>query len=227
MKSFSLRAALLVLGILCSSVLAQGVGLQQCSPGMVVTKVCPPSVSTGAQFMCTFTVGNLDPTNTVNSLVVTNTVPFPGGTPVSLLCTQGGIPVTVLGPFGSATDSCAGVVEETAPPCTGGAFVLTDQVAAVFVDPCQEAPVTGAASASVNVLCPPPTPTNTPTRTPTSTPTNVPTNTPTNTPTNVPTSTPTTSPTLVVVVPTLNGSVTFAFGLLIAAAGLLLLIRRR
>jgi hypothetical protein len=46
---------------------------------------------------------------------------------------------------------------------------------------------------------------------------------PTNTPTNTPTSTPTPMP----VVPTLNESGTLIFGLLVAAAGLLLLIRRR
>ena len=59
------------------------------------------------------------------------------------------------------------------------------------------------------------------------TPTNTPTNTPTSTPTNTPTSTPTSTPTTVVVVPTLNKSGMLIFGLLIAAAGLLLLVRRR
>jgi hypothetical protein len=51
----------------------------------------------------------------------------------------------------------------------------------------------------------------------------LPTNTPTNTPTNVPTNTPTPVP----VVPTLNESGMLTFGFLIAAAGLLLLVRRR
>jgi hypothetical protein len=69
--------------------------------------------------------------------------------------------------------------------------------------------------------------TPTPTNTSTSTPTNTPTNTPTSTPTSSPTSTPTSTPTLVPVVPTLNESGTLIFGLLIAMAGLLLLIRRR
>jgi uncharacterized repeat protein (TIGR01451 family) len=75
------------------------------------------------------------------------------------------------------------------------------------------------------------TPTNTPTSTPTNRPTNTPTNTPTSTPTNTPTSTPTSTPsgtpTPVPVVPTLNESGMLIFGLLIAAAGLLLLVRRR
>ena len=70
-------------------------------------------------------------------------------------------------------------------------------------------------------------PTNTPTNTPTSTPTNTPTSTPTSTPTNTPTSTPTNTPIPVAVVPTLNEPGMLIFGLLIAAAGLLLLVRRR
>jgi hypothetical protein len=70
--------------------------------------------------------------------------------------------------------------------------------------------------------------TNTPTNTPTNTATNTPTSTPTNAPTNTPTSTPTNTPTTAVaIVPTLNESGMLIFGLLIAAAGLLLLVRRR
>jgi hypothetical protein len=75
------------------------------------------------------------------------------------------------------------------------------------------------------------TPTNTPTGTPTNTPTSTRTNTPTNTP--IPTSqipgTPTSTPVPQVgaVVPTLNESGMLIFGLLIAAAGLLLVVRRR
>ncbi len=61
----------------------------------------------------------------------------------------------------------------------------------------------------------------------TNTPTNTPTSTPTSTPTNVPSSTRTNTPSLVAVVPTLNESGMLIFGLLIAAAGVLLLIRRR
>jgi len=56
---------------------------------------------------------------------------------------------------------------------------------------------------------------------------NTPTNTPTNAPTNTPTTTPTDTPTPVPVVPTLNESGMLIFGFLIAAAGLLLLIRKR
>jgi uncharacterized repeat protein (TIGR01451 family) len=53
-----------------------------------------------------------------------------------------------------------------------------------------------------------------------------PTNTPTNTPTITPTRTPTGTPTPIPVMPTLNESGMLVFGLLIAAAGLLLLVRR-
>jgi hypothetical protein len=51
--------------------------------------------------------------------------------------------------------------------------------------------------------------------------------TPSNTPTSTPTSTPTNTPTPVPVVPTLNESGMLIYGLLIAAAGVLLLVRRR
>jgi len=71
------------------------------------------------------------------------------------------------------------------------------------------------------------TPTNTPTSTPTSTPTTTPTSTPTSAPTGTPTVTPTGTPRPAVVVPTLNDSGMLVFGVLVAAAGLLLLVRRR
>jgi hypothetical protein len=66
-----------------------------------------------------------------------------------------------------------------------------------------------------------------PTSTPTSTPTNTPTASPTSTPTSAPTGTPTGTPRPAVVVPTLDESGMLVFGLLIASAGLLLLVRRR
>ncbi len=70
------------------------------------------------------------------------------------------------------------------------------------------------------------TPTNTATNTPTSTATNTPTRTPTNVPTGTPTNVPTSTPVPAAVVPTLHESGMLIFGLLIAAAGLLLLRRR-
>ncbi len=51
--------------------------------GLAITKNCPPTVPPGSGFQCTFTVQNLDPANTVNTLAVTNTVPFPGGTTIA------------------------------------------------------------------------------------------------------------------------------------------------
>ena len=86
-------------------------------------------------FQCQFTVQNQDPDNSVNTLVVTNQEGFPGGTPVApCVPSQAGVPVTVLGPFGSATDTCAGAVCETAPACTSTAFFYTDEVAATGLD---------------------------------------------------------------------------------------------
>jgi len=206
----------------------------QSPPGLAVTKTCPPTAPPEHSFACVFTIQNMDPVNPVISLAVTNTVPFPGGTPAAVPCLVLGVPVTTLQPFSTPGDTCQGSVEEIStcgPGDTLGAHDLTDRVAATGTDPSGR-PVSGEMSASVHITdCPPPPPTNTPTTTPTPTrtptPTNSPTNTPTTTPANTPTSTPTAPPAPVPVVPTLNETGLLAFGLLIAAAGLLLLVRRR
>jgi hypothetical protein len=108
----------------------------QVTTGLAITKTCPgpAPIPPGSLFQCQFSVQNLDPANNVNLSSVTNTVPFPGGSPVSVLCKQGGVPVTVLGPFGTGTDTCTGAVDETAPACGGAAFFFTDQVAATGFD---------------------------------------------------------------------------------------------
>jgi CSLREA domain-containing protein len=71
---------------------------------------------------------------------------------------------------------------------------------------------TGKQSYTLDILAPTPTPTNTPTSISTATPTSTPTNTPNPIPADI---------------PTLNDHGLLLFGLLVAAAGLLLLIRRR
>ena len=79
-------------------------------------------------FQCTFTVQNQDSSNFIESLVVTNTVPFPGGETTAVDCNQGGDPVTTLAPLGTAADTCTGAVDETAPFCTGTDSLFGDQI---------------------------------------------------------------------------------------------------
>jgi len=87
--------------------------------GVAIAKTCPgpAPVPPGTAFQCTFAVQNQDPNNNVIDLAVTDTVPFPGGSPFLVACKQGGFAVTTLGPLGTATDTCTGAVDETAPAC--------------------------------------------------------------------------------------------------------------
>ncbi len=154
-------------------------GIHQISLELAMTKTCPLVEPPGVSFQCTFTVQNQDPENTVIDLAVTNTVPFPGGTPVPVPCQFPiGTPVTTLQPFGTAGDTCSGVVEETAPDCPSEPTLLTDLIAATGLNTNsggEPIPVSGAVNNSVQITdCPPPTPTSTPTSTPTNTPTNTP-----------------------------------------------------
>ncbi len=176
--------------------------------GLAATKTCPSdAVPPLVPFVCTFTIQNEDPVNAVNNLAVTNTVPFPGGTPVSVPCSYLGTPVTTLQPLGTPGDTCSGVVEETAA-CPNGPTVLLDLITADGTA-ADGLPVSGAVTGGAQIAdCPPPTPMNTPTKTPTSTPTPTPTNT-------APTATP--AP----VVPTLSFPVLALLGLALAAVSLL------
>ncbi len=123
-----------VLGFVCVAFLAQG----QVTTGLAITKTCPgpAPVPPGMMFQCQFSVQNQDPdlTRSVNTLAVQNEVPFPGGVITAYPCMQGGVPVTVLGPFGSGTDTCTGAADETAPACGPVAFFYTDQVSATGMD---------------------------------------------------------------------------------------------
>jgi hypothetical protein len=103
--------------------------------GVEVTKSCPADlVPSGTPFQCTFTVQNTDPAHSVINLVITNTVPFPGGVTTAIACSQGGVPVTALAPLGSAADTCTGTVEETAPFCTTDLFFADQIVATGFIE---------------------------------------------------------------------------------------------
>jgi hypothetical protein len=114
----------------------QNVAQAQNMVGVAITKTCPAPapVPPGTMFQCTFSVQNQDPDNSVINLAVTNTVPFPGGSPILVACKQGGFPVTTLGVVGSATDTCTGVVHETAPDCGGTDFFFFDRVDVTGVD---------------------------------------------------------------------------------------------
>jgi hypothetical protein len=131
-----------------------------------IEKACPgpDPVPPGTMFQCTFSVQNQDPDNSVNTLAVTNTVPFPGGVTTAVPCNQDGVAVTVLGPLGSPTDTCTGAVNETAPACSGGTdFPFADQITVTGIDEnnCPTctgtpAPVSGSVTGVVLIDCCPP-----------------------------------------------------------------------
>lgn len=202
-----------LLGLCAASTFAQT------PPGLAMTKTCPPAARPESLFTCVFTIQNLDPFSPVINLAVTNTVPFPGGTPVAVPCRIFVTPVTTLQPFGNPGDTCDGSIDEISTCDFLGPHDLADLVTATGTDSSGH-PVSGEVTALVLISdCPPPTTTNTPTSTPTTTPTTTPANTPTRTLTATPAPAP--------AVPTLNEPELLTFGLLIAAAGLLLLVRRR
>ena len=183
----------LAAGILASSVGFAGSGHFN---GLSVIKTCPAFVAPGSVFQCTFSVQNFDDQHGVVSLSTQNTVPYPGGSTSATLCTQGGLPVTILGTFGSDSDTCTGSVTETAPACGAGDAFFADRVRADGQDEGTGEFVNGTGSSAVLVQACTPTPgppTNTPTPIPTDTPTPALTDTPTHTPTDTPT--PTTTPT--------------------------------
>jgi hypothetical protein len=158
--------------------------------------------------------------NAVNTLAVTNQVPFPGGPVTPVSCNQGGNPVTTLGPNGTATDTCAGTLTETAPGCDSTVSFFVDRVSATGVD--QGGGGLPVAASTTNIVLIPactPTPTSTPPDTPTSTPTNTPTTGPSITPTNTPSTAP--PP-----VPTLSFPMMALLGLLLAGTGLFLARRQ-
>jgi hypothetical protein len=134
-----------------------------------IEKACPgpDPVPPGTMFQCHFSVQNQDPDNSVINLAVTNTVPFPGGVTTPVACKQDGVPVTVLGPLGSPTDTCTGSVDETAPACSGVTdFLFVDQIAVTGIDEnncptCTGTPIPVSGSVTNGVLidcCPPDTP---------------------------------------------------------------------
>lgn len=133
--------------------------------GVAITKTCPgpAPVPSGTMFQCTFTVQNQDSQNSVNTLAVTNTVPFPGGVTTAVPCNQDGVAVTELGPLGSPTDTCTGAVDETAPFCSGTDIFFLDQIAVTGIDPnnCPTCPgipipVSGSVVNGVLIACCPP-----------------------------------------------------------------------
>jgi hypothetical protein len=109
----------------------------------------PAPVPPGTVFECTFVIQNLDPNNNVISLSVTDTVPFPGGSPFPVPCflldpnsgLPTGSPVTTLAPSGTIdpasgihTDTCGGTISQTAPDCGGTDLLFFDRVDFTGVD---------------------------------------------------------------------------------------------
>jgi hypothetical protein len=127
--------------------------------GVAITKTCPAApIPSGTTFQCTFTVQNQDSSNFIDSLVVTNTVPFPGGVTTAADCNQGGVPVTELAPLGSAADTCTGAVDETAPFCSGTNILFSDQIVVTGIKNVSGTPipVSGSVVNAVLVDCCPP-----------------------------------------------------------------------
>lgn len=190
--------------------------------GVNIIKNCPLFVAPGVVFNCTYSLQNQDAAHGVAGLVVTNQVPDPGGPIVPVDCTQGGTPVTSLGPNGTVTDTCTGTIPETAPPCGSTDVQFIDSIRANGIDAgiptltvvgfTQNGPVIPACT---------PTPTPTATSTPTPTGTVVPP-TATNTPTV--TNTPSTAPPPTV--PTLSFPMMALLGLILAGTGLFLARRQ-
>jgi hypothetical protein len=212
-------------GLLLIALLIPDSAFGQITTGLAIAKTCPSTAPPGSAIVCTYSIQNQDPVNPITSLAVTNQVPFPGGPITSIDCNQSGSPVTTLGPFGSPTDTCAGVINETAPPCGATDTAFTDEVRATAMD--GVLPISGSATNQVVILACTPTPTPTSPDTPTPTPT--PTNTPTNTPTDTPTSTPTNTPTEGLPppdVPTLSFPMMVLLGLVLAGTGLFLARRQ-
>ena len=83
--------------------------------GLAISISCPTSVASGAAFNCVFSIQNLDLDHNLINLAVTDTFPFPGGAVTAVSCFQGGIAVGVLGPQGTAIDTCTGTLPHTAP----------------------------------------------------------------------------------------------------------------
>jgi hypothetical protein len=161
---------------------------------MLSTKNCLPSPATaGAAIQCSYTMQNLDLANPVTGFTVSNTIPDPLASPADecagtvpsvtlnipcfLLDPITGLPTTTqvntLQPEGTIdpvtgihTDTCGGILNETAPPCQTGNCNFTDRVDGTGVM------ASGSSGGVVQVLaC---TPTLTPTPTPTATPTPTP-----------------------------------------------------
>lgn len=85
---------------------------------LLVSKRCPADGIAGKITKCTFTVQNLDPLKSVTNLTVLNVHPiFPVH---SQFWPCGLASVTTLGPFGSATDTCEGSLNEVLDVCDTG-----------------------------------------------------------------------------------------------------------
>jgi Dictyostelium (slime mold) repeat len=135
-----LSPALLAIAIL---LLGATSALAQHTTGFNMTKTCPTVVASGASFQCSVTLSNNDLDHGVINLVVTNTVPSPGGPTTNLDCRQpfnpadctAGSVVTTLGPSGSLTAACGACIPETAPiNCGSSNISYVDEVRAVGTD---------------------------------------------------------------------------------------------
>jgi hypothetical protein len=157
-----------------------GVGTLDVTTGLAMTRICTNTQPPDTMFECFYIIVNMDPTNTVTNLAVTNEVPFPGGSPVAVPCVHTGVGVvTTLQPFGTPGAGCMSTIAETSPPCSpSGSTLFTNQVTATGIDTNSGGipfPVSVSTTDGVEIPACTPTPTLTPTWTPTYTPTVTPT----------------------------------------------------
>ena len=129
--------------------------MAQHTTGLNVTKsIAPPSAPQGSTVTVTITIENQDTDHGVKNLTVTNTMPFPGGTPApvagcaSSLGPNDGVP-------GSGTDFTSCSFQETLPiTCSATNSNVTDQINTSALDNApgtifDNLPVSGSASNTV------------------------------------------------------------------------------
>jgi hypothetical protein len=92
---------------------------------------------------------------------VTDTYPYPGSA-TAVPCSQNGSPVTTLGARGTATDTCTGSYDNTAPACAASDTFPADFLRASGTNAGTGAPFSNGTGSGIRVLACTPTPTPTP-----------------------------------------------------------------
>jgi hypothetical protein len=124
----------LLLGITVVTGIGARLDAQQHVTGLALTKSCPSTANQGDTVECTVTVENQDPDHGVLNLVITNQVPFPGG---SITQVSGCAAVLAAHDItnGSGPDFTSCTFNETLDlACSGVSIAVVDQVQVEGVD---------------------------------------------------------------------------------------------